>query len=143
MTTLEKIYDLLHEYCVDVIDCRLKGNVAVAFEDGYVGLDTHRVETSMEAASHLGHEAGHFISGEFYHAWNRYEDRSKAEFRASKAMWLFLMPPEDVQAAIDTGYTENWQLAEWFGLMEDDVCRARKYYLANGLLKDLRNVDVF
>ncbi len=135
MTTLEKIHDVLYGMNVDVIDCRLKANKAISVKDGYIGLDTHQIQTPQAAASCLGHEAGHFISGAFYQAANPFDVRARAEFRADKAMWIYLMPPGDVQAALNAGCAEIWQLAEWFGLLDDDVRVAMNYYIANNLLE--------
>ncbi len=51
-----------------------------------------------------------------------------AEWKATRAQIKKLLPFEEMRAAMNAGYTEVWELSEYFDVTEDMVRRAIVYY---------------
>lgn len=64
------------------------------------------------------HEVGHCATGAFY-TENTLELRSRMEYRANKWAIKKLIPRDELEEAVKSGYTEVWQLAELFCVTED------------------------
>ena len=50
------------------------------------------------------------------------------EYRADADAFRRCLPPEEIRTAIRAGYTEPWQLAEYFDLDEDYIKKALHYW---------------
>jgi len=61
-------------------------------------------------------------------AQSKFETRERCEERAKRWTILSLIPEEELEKALKKGYTESWELAEYFDLPEDFVRKAVKYY---------------
>lgn len=62
----------------------------------------------------------------FYNISSTFETRERQEERATRWAVHELVPADELKAAFDEGYTEIWQLAEYFDVSEDfmrDVIR--------------------
>ena len=59
---------------------------------------------------------------------------SKHEYTADKWAVQQLMPADELLSAVSEGYTEAWQLADYFGVTEDFVHKAYKIYKAMSVL---------
>ncbi len=123
-----RIYEDLDALGVDVTEIPMKNNVAVAFEDNFIAIDPSRCKSESTYSTVLAHEAGHFISGAFYSVKCPYAIRQKAEHRAFAASVQRYLSPDDFLQAFRDGYTETWQLAEYFGLDEEYIKKALHYW---------------
>lgn len=128
-TSVCAIYQDLDALGVDVENVKLKANVAISFLDNFIALDKRKCPTSQQERTVLAHEAGHYISGAFYHAYSPYQIREQAEHRAFSASVERYLPSESISDAIRKGYTEPWQLAEFFNLDEDYIKKALHYWV--------------
>lgn len=75
----------------------------------------------------LAHELGHCATGTFYNE-NSLELRSRCEYRADKWAIKKLLPEEELIEAFEQGYTESWQIADYFDLPEKFIRKACKFY---------------
>ena len=123
-----QMYEDLDRLGVDVVDLKLKANVAIAFFDDFLVIDRTKCKTSAEERTVLAHEAGHYLSGAFYLAYSPYEVKEQAEHKALAASYEKYLPPDKIEAAIRSGYTEPWQLAEFFDFDEEYVKAALRYW---------------
>ena len=76
---------------------------------GAVCMDASLVYGGAVERVHLAHELGHCARGAFY-------SRQK------------LIPKDELKKAVSAGYTEPWQLAEYFAVTEDFAALAVWYY---------------
>lgn len=79
---------------------------------------------------HLAHEIGHCIRGAFYNPYAKTDIRKKYENHADKWAIRHLIPKEDWFAALHDGYTEVWELAEYFDVTEEFIRKAHELYSA-------------
>ena len=122
------MYEDLSALGVDIVDLKLKANIAIAFFDDFLVIDCDKCKTSAQERTVLAHEAGHYLSGAFYHAYSPYEVKEQAEYKALAASYEKYLPPDKIKAAMRAGYTESWQLAEYFDLDEDYIKKALHYW---------------
>ena len=125
---LADVYSDLDEQGITVFSCPLCGSCSVASADGFIGLDTSRFETQTEEVTALIHEEGHFTSGAFYTPFSPYQVKAQAEYRADAESFRRYLPPNKIGAAMRAGYTEPWQLADYFDLDEDYIKKALHYW---------------
>ncbi len=100
----------------------------------YIGMDPFRIETSSQERVHLAHELGHCETGSFYNVYSSLDIREKHENRADRWAVTRLVPVEELEYAVNNGFTEIWELAEYFGVTEDFIKKAADiYFLKNAL----------
>ena len=116
-TSVGAMYNDLQGLGVDVAELKLKANTAIAFMDNFLVIDRSRCKTTAKERTVLAHEAGHYLSGAFYLAYSPYEIKEQAENRAS-----------ELRQAMACGFTEPWQLAEYFSFDEDYIKKALHYW---------------
>lgn len=119
-----------------VIDAPLKENKSFSIEGAdascYIVLSNQLL--GAERRTCLGHELGHCEYAGFYTEDTPYELRSRKEYRANKWAFFVLAPPDDVKKALKLGYTEPWELADWFGITEEFMKKAFSYYKMQNLI---------
>ncbi len=82
---------------------------------------------TKEKKVQLAHELGHCATGAFYTP-NTLDLRSRCEYRANKWAIKKLTPKDELIEAMKSGYTEIWQLADYFEVTEDFIIKALKFY---------------
>lgn len=92
--------------------------------DCYIGIDESEMLTSAEKKTRLAHELGHCTQGAFYNRWSKFDLISRHEYRADRWACEKLLPKSEMEAAMEQGYREVWQLAEYFDVTEDLVRKA-------------------
>lgn len=122
------VYSDLDAMGVEVVDLKLKANTAISFLDDFMVLDRSKCKTSAHEKTVLAHEAGHYISGAFYLAYSPYQVKEQAEHKAFAASVEKYLPVNEIKAAMREGYTETWQLAEYFDLDEEYIKEALHYW---------------
>nr|DAM72169.1 MAG TPA: IrrE protein [Caudoviricetes sp.] len=105
--------------------------------DGYVCLDFSCFSNSASSRVHLGHEIGHCMTGAFYSRYMPFQVRRKQENTADKWAIRQLIPKSAFFRALDNGYTEVCQLAEYFNVTEEFMCKAYCYYMHGNLAVEL------
>lgn len=95
-----------------------------------VVLNKKKLRTSKDVKVHLAHELGHCKTGSFYNI-KTLETRERMEYRADRWAIKKLIPFAKLIAALQSGITERWELAEHFNVTEDYIDKAKTYYESN------------
>jgi hypothetical protein len=74
------------------------------------------------------HESGHAGTGALHKVDSPYELVERSEYRANRWAVEHYLPVEEFKEAFAAGYTELWQLAEYFDLPEEDIKNALAYW---------------
>ena len=91
-------------------------------------LDFNQFSDVSQYREALGHEIGHCATGCTHAVSSPWDLVEKHEYKADRWAFEHYLPPEELQAAMDAGLTEPWQLAEWYGFPEQYVRRALEYW---------------
>lgn len=115
------------------------GSLCVQGDGGkcYIGMDEKILETESEKKVHLAHELGHCITGSFYNRWASCDVRQKHENRADKWAIRRLISQEELDEAVAAGYTELWELADYFNVSEAFMRKAVCLYVHGNLATEL------
>lgn len=116
-------------YCWDMEDTK-----AVTIEmNGQYGIfvDFDNISSAAEELVTIAHEAGHCMTGATHKLCSPYDLIERHERKAWKWAILHTINREELQTALDNGYTELWSLAEYFGVTEDFMRKAVCLYFNN------------
>lgn len=123
------------EHNITVIQMHLKNDVSLSMPTDdethcYIGINMKGLPENLTYTALL-HETGHCETGSFYNQYSRFDITAKQEYRANKWAAEHALPKEALEQAAAEGYTEAWQLAEYFGVTEDFVRFAYAQYFIN------------
>lgn len=93
-----------------------------------VAIDPFGLNSTKDEKIRLAHELGHCVTGSFYNRYSDFDIKAKSEYRADKWAIKKLIPKDELQAAFEQGYTEPWDLAEYFNVTEEFIIKAVNYY---------------
>ena len=131
MFALSDFYQYCRKNGVDVIPYPGAPAPGTTIRDGgyyAVFLDFSRIQDLRLLRGVCCHELGHAATGALHKVASPYEMWERSEYRANRYMAQHFLRAEDFQEAFDAGYTEVWQLAEYFELPEQDVKNALTYW---------------
>ena len=135
------LYDLAQQQNIPILTFPLPqtGSVSVMGDNGscYIGMDPGVCDGSVQERVHLGHELGHCATGSFYSIHTAVDSRRRHENHADKWAVQQLIPVDALDAAIADGYTQLWELAEYFGVTEEFMRKAVCYYVHGNLATEL------
>lgn len=138
---IRALYNLAKQQNIEVLQFSLKdnGSISMMSENGscYIGMDESVRDGAAQERVHLGHELGHCMTGSFYSIHTAVDSRQRHENKADKWAVQKLIPLEDLDAAISHGYTQTWELAEYFGVTETFIKKAVCYYTHGNLATDI------
>lgn len=138
MFELSDFYDYCREYQVDVIPYSGIPQPGATLRDQgcyAVFLDFSKIRSTRLLRGICFHELGHAATGALHKVDSPYELVERSEYRANRWAAQHFLTPEDFRCAFAEGYTEIWQLSEYFDLPERDVQSALTYW------KDRRGID--
>lgn len=124
---MNRLLELADADGIEVIYSNIPNCTSLSIE-GHICLDYSLLWGGAEERTHLAHELGHCETGSFYNRWAPYDLREKHEERANRWAILQLIPSEDLDAAVRSGITELWELAEHFQVTEPFMKKAVEYY---------------
>ncbi len=131
------LYRLAERKHIPVLPCQLPKNGSLCLQDEagdcFIGIDEALLEDEAHKCVHLAHELGHCMTGSFYNRYAKIEIRQKHENRADKWAIKKLVPKDKLDAAVAAGYTEPWQLAEYFNVTEEFIRKAMCWYINGNL----------
>ena len=139
MEQLNKLYDLADSNNIAVHDYRM-GDIglsaaSIKFSNKLgIFLDYKQISTVAEEKVLLSHELGHCETGAMHNVSSTWETKTRNEYRADKWAVHQLIPFHSLQNAFICGYTEVWQLAEYFNVTEDFIRTTYRIYQNEGLL---------
>lgn len=93
-----------------------------------VFLDFSKIQSLQLLRGVCYHELGHLATGALHKVDSPYELVERSEYRAARWTAEHFLTPEAFRAAFESGYTEVWQLAEYFDLPEDSIKAALTYW---------------
>lgn len=128
METCE-LYQLARDHDIPVMfmDIPENGSMCIQTETRcYIGMDYAVLPNEAVHRVHLSHELGHCETGAFYNRWAARDVRQKHENHADKWAIKKLIPKDELDRAVATGYTDIWSLADYFNVtihfMQKAIC---------------------
>ena len=91
-------------------------------------LDFTQIKSTRLLKGVCCHELGHAATGALHKVDSPYETVERSEYRANRWAAERFLTEEDFREAFSAGYTEIWQLAEYFDLPEDVIKNALAYW---------------
>lgn len=131
MFELSDFYGFCKANQVDVIPfagCPCPGATIRDGEWYAVFLDFSKIRSTRLLRGVCCHELGHVATGALHKVDSPFELAERSEYRANRWAAQHYLTREDFQEAFDAGYTEPWQLAEFFDMPERDVRAALTYW---------------
>ena len=122
---MDRLYQLAWEKNIEIDYYSMKKLTAFSMPNAII-INPKKIKTQQQTKECLAHELGHHMKNAFYNISSTFETRERQEERATRWAVEELVPADDLKAAFDEGYTEIWQLAEYFDVSEDfmrDVIR--------------------
>ncbi len=131
MVEISDFYDYCKKNQVDVIPfdgCPQPG-ATVRDQGCYaVFLDFTKIRSTRLLRGVCYHELGHAATGALHKVDSPYELVERSEYRANRWSTERYLPQEEFRAAFAAGYTELWQLAEYFDMPERDIQKALTFW---------------
>lgn len=99
-------------------------------DNGWYGvfLDFSQIPTLRRMRGICYHELGHTATGALHKVDSPYELVERNEYRANRWSAEHYLTAEDFRDAFSQGYTELWQLEEYFDLPVQDIEKALAYW---------------
>ena len=131
MFEISDFYHYCKQHDVDVIPydgCPKEG--ATIRDQGYYGvfLDFTKIKSTRLLRGVCYHELGHVATGALHKVDSPFELAERSEYRAIRWAAENYLTIEAFQEAFDAGYTQIWQLEEYFDLPEADILAALRYW---------------
>ena len=141
MKPLQELYRYAEQENIAVDRFPLQSRQALSLMDErgncYVAIDPARLCGEADERAKLAHELGHCATGAFYNRYSDFDCRQRHENKADKWAIQTLVPVEALDAAIASGCTELWELAERFDVTEDFIRKAVCYYVHGNVAAEL------
>ena len=131
MIELATIYRDAQAVQAQIIPYRIGFTDAATIELGGeygIFLDFEQFESIGDFAWALIHEVSHCATGCTHRVSSPYDLVAKHEYKANRRAIETYLPADRLRQAIRAGYTEPWQLAEYFGLPQTAVQMALEYW---------------
>ena len=131
MFEISDFYDYCKAHQVDVIPyvgCPQPG-ATVRDQGCYaVFLDFSKIHSTRLLRGVCCHELGHAATGALHKVGSPYELVERSEYRANRWTAEHYLNQEAFREAFAQGYTELWQLSEYFDMPEPDIQNALNYW---------------
>ena len=93
-----------------------------------VFLDFMKAQSTRQLKGICLHELGHVATGALHKVSSPYETVGRSEAKANRWAAEHFLTTDDFRVAFADGYTELWELAEYFDLPEEDIKNALHYW---------------
>ena len=134
MMTLTDVYADCEKKHIEVDYYKMIKAVALSFPEGFIAIDIDKIETSIEEKETIAHEESHIETGSFYNFYSPLDVKEKHERRAEVHTIKKLVPLDELKEAVDCGFTEVWDLADFFDVSCKFITKALEYYKSNQLI---------
>jgi len=128
---ISDFYDYCKKHQVDVIPydgCPQPGATIRDRDDYAVFLDFTKICSTRLLRGVCFHELGHVATGALHKVDSPYELVERSEYRAGRWTAENFLTEEAFRTAFEEGYTELWQLSEYFDLPESCIEAALIYW---------------
>ena len=132
---MEDLFEQIYLHDIRLFTCPVPGAKAATVElEGIYGifLDPDQIRDSAEELCVVAHELGHCMTGSTHCLSSSLDLIERHEYRADKYAVHRILPAKQIQRALHAGYTEIWQLAEYFNVTEPFLKRALDIYCREG-----------
>ena len=140
MFEISDFYDYCKRHNVDVIPYDGCPQPGATIRDGVfyaVFLDFTKIKSTRLLRGVCFHELGHIATGALHKVDSPYELVERSEYRANRWATETFLTEESFREAFALGYTELWQLSEYFDLPERVISDALTYW------KERKNISFF
>lgn len=131
MFELADFYNYCTEHDIDVIPyTNAPSNGTTVRDDGMyaIFLDFTKICSTRSLKGICYHEVGHAATGALHKVDSPYETVERSEYRANRWSAQHFLKESDFREAFAYGYTEIWELSEYFDLPEDEIKKALSYW---------------
>lgn len=131
MFELSDFYTHCRENDIDIIPFAGCPSPGATVRDGSyyaIFLDFTKIRSTRLLRGVCAHELGHAATGALHKVSSPYDLVERSEYRANRWAAEQFLNESDFRAAFAEGYTEPWELAEYFDLPEDDIKNALTYW---------------
>lgn len=131
MFELSDFYNHCRNNDIDVIPfagCPSPGATIRDGSDYAIFLDFTKIRSARLLRGVCVHELGHAATGALHKVSSPFETVERSEYRAQRWAAEHYLTEADFRDAFAAGYTEPWELAEYFDLPEEDVKNALSYW---------------
>lgn len=138
MFELSDFYDYCEKHDVDIIPYYNAPSEGATIRDGdyyAIFLDIAKIRSTRVLKGVCCHENGHVATGALHKVSSPYELVERSEYRANRWVAQNYLTEQQFREAFAAGYTELWQLADYFDLPEEVIKTALSYWV------DSRGVD--
>lgn len=138
MFELSDFYGYCRENCVDIIPFAGSPQPGATIRDSNyfaVFIDYTQIKSTRLLRGICYHELGHVATGALHKIDSPFELAERSEYRANRWSAENYLTEEEFRTAFASGYSELWQLAEYFDLPEADIQSALLYW------KERRGID--
>lgn len=115
---LNELYQIANDNDITVLESNCPECKAISMMspkgDCYIGIDTKSMQSEREERQYLAHDIGHCVKGAFYNPYSPFSLIEQQEHRADQQAINYLIPKDEMIAAMEKGFTEIWQLCEYF-----------------------------
>lgn len=123
MTSYAELCDIAENDDILIINGKLHKAPSMAIcDEGECAIifDESKIKSTSMRIVCMAHELGHCETMSFYNE-HTLETRPRMEYRANKWAINKLLPKDEMEEAMEQGYEELWELAEYFNVSEDMV----------------------
>lgn len=131
MFELSDFYNHCRKNDIDVIPfagCPSPGATVRDGSDYAIFLDFTKIRSTRLMRGVCVHELGHAATGALHKVSSPFETVERSEYRAQRWAAEHYLTEADFREAFAAGYTEAWELAEYFDLPEEDVKTAYAFW---------------
>lgn len=115
---------------VDVMPYPVPGQAVTIRDNGAycVAINFTQIPTTRRLRTVTMHEDGHIVTGALHKVDSPYQLVEQSEYKADASSFKRFLAPDILLNAMRQGYTEPWQLAEYFDLEEETIDKALYYW---------------
>ena len=131
MFELSDFYTYCKQHDIDIITYNgaPQPGATIRDDDWYaIFLDFSQIHSVRLLKGICYHELGHACTGALHKVSSPFELVERSEYRANRWAAERFLPVVDFREAFAAGYTEPWQLSEYFDLPEQDIKNALTYW---------------
>ena len=131
MFELSYFYTHCRDQGIDVIPFAGCPSPGATVRDGCyyaIFLDFTKIKSTRLMRGVCVHELGHAATGALHKVSSQFDLVERSEYRAQRWAAEHFLTESDFRTAFADGYTELWELAEYFDLPEEDIKSALAYW---------------
>lgn len=135
MKTLLDIYADIEDNHIEIDDYNIGDRKAAIFHTKdftSIVKNPTLIESATEEKSILMHELGHYHTGSYYKYDTGFAAKQRKEYRANRWAVMNYIPIDELKTAFHKGYTQAYELAEYFDVTEEFIINACDVYRRQG-----------